>query len=435
MKVAFDTLGCRVNQYETEAMAEIFLKDGWDVVDFNSLADVYVINTCSVTSMADKKSRQAIHRAKRENSSSLVAVVGCYSQIAPEKIKKIDGVDIVLGTRNKGDILKAVKDALENKEKVVTVNEVLKSHEFEDLEIDEYLKRTRGFIKIQDGCNNFCSYCLIPYARGGICSKKKDKVFDEALRLSKKGIKEVILSGIHTASYGTDFNDPHALCELIESIEKIDGIKRIRLGSMDPDFFSEENTLRISKVDKMCPHFHLSLQSGSDSVLKRMNRHYTSDDYRKAVERLRNNIKDVSITTDIIVGFPGETEDEFCETYNFAKEIGFTKIHVFKYSRREGTAAAKMKDQVDDRIKNERSKKLISLSSELERNFIEKFIGKDMKVLFERKVDSDKNIYEGYTPNYLKVYAESCDDIEDKIVSCRLSENKGDSIGGYINIQ
>ena len=314
MRVAFYTLGCRVNQYESEAMAEKFIKDGYEVVDYSDFADVYVINTCTVTNMGDKKSRQIINRAKKENSEAIVAVVGCYSQIATNEDSSIDSVDVVLGTRNKGDIVYYVNKARETQEKQVVVNEVLRNKVFEDLDIEEYQDKTRAFLKIQDGCNRFCTYCLIPFARGNICSKNPQKVLNEVERLASHGFKEVILSGIHIASYGMEFDEQYTLVDLLEKIEEIDGIERVRIGSIEPKFFTDDVISRIKKMKKLCPHFHLSLQSGCTSVLSRMNRRYTADEYEKIVRLLRENIKDVSITTDVIVGFPGETDTEFKET-------------------------------------------------------------------------------------------------------------------------
>lgn len=346
MKAAFSTLGCRVNQYETEAMTEKFIKAGYDIVPFNDLADVYVINTCTVTSMGDKKSRQMVRRARRLNCNAIIAVAGCYSQIAPKKVSEIDGVDIVLGTRNKGEILYWIDKFREENKKIIEVQSVMENDKFEDLNIEEYQDKTRAFLKIQDGCNRFCSYCLIPYARGRICSKNPEKIIEEVKRLALHGYKEVILSGIHIASYGTDLKDGWNLVKILEAVNSIDGIERIRIGSIDPAFFSDDVIEKVSKIKKLCPHFHLSLQSGCDETLKRMNRHYTTQEYKDIVEKLRNSIHDVSVTTDIIVGFPGESEEEFNMTYDYLKNIKLTKMHIFKYSPREGTKAFDMKTRL-----------------------------------------------------------------------------------------
>lgn len=407
-------------------MAEKFIKDGYEVVDYSDFADVYVINTCTVTNMGDKKSRQIINRAKKENSEAIVAVVGCYSQIATNEVSSIDSVDVVLGTRNKGDIVYYVNKARETQEKQVVVNEVLRNKVFEDLDIEEYQDKTRAFLKIQDGCNRFCTYCLIPFARGNICSKNPQKVLNEVERLASHGFKEVILSGIHIASYGMEFDEQYTLVDLLEKIEEIDGIERVRIGSIEPKFFTDDVISRIKKMKKLCPHFHLSLQSGCTSVLSRMNRRYTADEYEKIVRLLRENIKDVSITTDVIVGFPGETDTEFNETYEFLKRIKLTKTHVFKYSKREGTKAAVMPNQVDGNIKEIRSKKLIELNDINEEAFTKNLIGNEVYVLIEQKVKNTENTYEGYTSNYVKVEINNCNEnMKGNIIKCKITDNKG----------
>lgn len=432
MKVAFITLGCRVNSYESEAMAEKFIKEGYELVEPEDKADVYVINTCTVTNMGDRKSRQMISKAKKLNDDAVIAVVGCYSQVEPEKVSEIDGVDIVLGTKNKGDIIKYLNEFIEEKRQIVNVKDVFKDKKFEDLKIDEYHDKTRAFLKIQDGCNRFCSYCLIPYARGGICSKEPLKVISEIKELAKHGFKEIILSGIHIASYGMDLKNGWNLMKIVEEAEKIDGIERIRIGSIEPTFFTEEVIEKIKSMKKMCPHFHLSLQSGCTATLKRMNRHYTAEEYKEIVTKLRDNIKDVSITTDVIVGFPGETEEEFNETYNFLKDIKLTKTHVFKYSKREGTKAAEAKEQVDGNVKEERSAKLIELNNKNENEFISKFIGRDMKVLFETHFENNDELFEGYTANYIKVVVKSHKDISSVILNIKITEAKAEYLIGEI---
>lgn len=421
MKVAFATLGCRVNQYESEAMAEKFLKDGYQIVKFDEFADVYVINTCTVTNMGDKKSRQMIGRARRLNNDAVIAVVGCYSQVAPDEVSSIEGVDVVLGSRNKGDTVYWVNRAREEKSKIVQVKDVLRNKVFEELSIETYQDRTRAFLKIQDGCNRFCAYCLIPYARGSVCSKNPEKVIEEVEELAKHGFKEIILSGIHIASYGADLDGNISLVDILEKINEVQGIERIRIGSIDPTFFTEGVMDRISKLEKLCPHFHLSLQSGCNATLKRMNRRYTAEEYLNIVTELRRRIPDVSLTTDVIVGFPGETEEEFAETYNFLKNIKLTKTHVFKYSPRKGTAADKLKDNVTPAEKEKRSAELISLNNVNERNFIENFIGRDMEVLYEQQSSKGAAYYEGYTPNYVKVVtAFENEDVVGKIIKTKL---------------
>ncbi|WP_195263266.1 tRNA (N(6)-L-threonylcarbamoyladenosine(37)-C(2))-methylthiotransferase MtaB [Clostridium sp. 1001275B_160808_H3] len=423
MKVAFSTLGCRVNVYESEAMAEKFIREGYEVVDASEAADVYVINTCTVTNMGDKKSRQIISRARRLNENATVAVVGCYSQIAPKEVSEIPGVDVVLGTRNKGDVVYYVNKARDEGKSQVHVEGVLKNRKFEELNIEEYQDKTRAFLKIQDGCNRFCTYCIIPYSRGSVCSKDPKKVLEEVNKLAEHGFKEIILSGIHTASYGLDLEGSVNLIDIIEEIEKVEGIERIRIGSIEPAFFTPEVIEKIKKFKKLCPHFHLSLQSGCDATLKRMNRRYTAQEYADSVNLLRETMPDVSITTDVIVGFPGETEEEFNETYEFLKNIKLTKTHVFKYSPRKGTKAADMQDQVDGSIKEKRSKLLIELSNKNEKEFIEKFIGKEMDALIETEVKGKDGIYEGYTRNYIKVQVPcTCADVTGKIVDIEIIE-------------
>lgn len=420
MKVALYTLGCRVNSYESEAMAEQFIKDGYEVVDFSDFADVYVINTCTVTNMGDKKSRQMIGRARRLNPEAIIAVVGCYSQIASDEVASIEGVDVVLGSRNKGEVVYWVNRTREEKKQVIEVKDVLRDKKFEELSINEYQDKTRAFLKIQDGCNRFCTYCLIPFARGAVCSKDPEQILREVKELSKNGFKEIILSGVHTASYGVDIPGEWNLVRVLEEIDKIDGIERIRIGSIDPTFFTEGVIERICSLKKLCPHFHLSLQSGCDATLRRMNRKYTAAEYKEVCDNLRKYMKDVSITTDIIVGFPGESEGEFEETYKFLKDIKLSKMHIFKYSKRAGTKAADMPFQVDGNLKEERSKALIELNHKNEVEFMEGFIGRTMSVLYEEKVSGTENSYVGYTENYLKVIAKSNTDISGKIVPTKV---------------
>ena len=429
MKVAFSTLGCRVNVYESEAMAEKFIREGYEVVEPSEVADVYVINTCTVTNMGDKKSRQIISRARRLNENSIIAVVGCYSQIAPQEVSEIPGVDVVLGTRNKGDVVYYVNKAKDEGKSQVHVEGVLKNKKFEELNIEEYQDKTRAFLKIQDGCNRFCTYCIIPYSRGSVCSKDPEKVLEEVNKLAEHGFKEIILSGIHTASYGLDLEGSVNLINIIEEIEKVEGIERIRIGSIEPAFFTPEVIEKIKGFKKLCPHFHLSLQSGCDSTLKRMNRRYTAKEYEDSVELLRKTLPDVSITTDVIVGFPGETEEEFNETVKFLERIKLTKTHVFKYSPRKGTKAADMEGQVDGSVKDKRSKILIDLSNKNEKEFTEKFIGKEMDILVETEVKGEEGFYEGYTKNYIKVKVPcTCQDITGKIVDIEISEAKENGI-------
>ncbi|MDK0641294.1 tRNA (N(6)-L-threonylcarbamoyladenosine(37)-C(2))-methylthiotransferase MtaB [Clostridium perfringens] len=432
MKVAFATLGCRVNTYESEAMTEKFVREGYEVVDFNEMADVYVVNTCSVTNMGDKKSRQIIGRARRQNPEAIIAVVGCYAQIAPTEVSGIEGVDVVLGSRNKGEIVYYVNKARDEGKQQVKVGAVLKNKVFEDLKIEEYNNKTRAFLKIQDGCNRFCAYCLIPYTRGSVCSKDPKKVLEEIRSLADHGFKEIILSGIHTASYGVDLDEKVTLVDLLEEIEKIDGIERVRIGSIDPTFFTEDVVRRILALKKLCPHFHLSLQSGCDATLKRMNRRYTAKEYEDIVNLLRDKIEDVSITTDVIVGFPGETDEEFEETYEFLKRIALSKTHIFKYSPRKGTRAENMENQVDGNKKDERSKKLIELNRINEKAFAEKYIGEVIDVLFEEEVELGSGVYTGYTRNYIKVNAKTDCNVSGKILNVKINSFEGEVAEGEI---
>lgn len=432
MKVAFATLGCRVNQYESEAMIEKFIKEGYELVNFDSFSDVYVINTCAVTNAGSKKSRQMIRRARRLNKDAIIAVVGCYSQVSPEEVANIQGVNIVLGTRNKGDVLYYVNKVIDEKKQISIVNDVLKNNKLEDLQINEYQDKTRAFLKIQDGCNRFCSYCIIPFARGAVCSKKPELIIEEVKRLALNGFKEIILSGIQISSYGIDLDEEINLIDILEEINKINGIERIRIGSIDPTFFSPGAIERLKNIEKLCPHFHLSLQSGCDETLKRMNRKYTTCEYKKVVEDLRYNIKDVSITTDVIVGFPGESEEEFETSYNFLKSIKLSKMHIFKFSSRKGTKAFNMKGQVNGNIKDIRSNRLIKLNNRLENEFMNKFINRQMSVLYEQTFDGDEKLFEGYTSNYIKVVARSDENIEGDLKDTLLEKVEDDFIRGSI---
>jgi len=432
MKVAIATLGCRVNQYESEAMVEKFIREGYEVSGFDEFSDVYVINTCTVTNMGDKKSRQMIGRARRMNSLAIIAVVGCYAQIAASEVASIEGVNVVLGSRNKGDIVYFVNRYSFEKKQVIEVSDVLKNKVFEDLNIKEYKDRTRAFVKIQDGCNRFCSYCLIPYARGAVCSKSPEKIISEVYELAASGFKEVLLSGIHIASFGLDLEENWNLVRVLEEVNKVPGIERIRIGSIDPTFFTEGVIEKIVSLKKLCHHFHLSLQSGCDETLKRMNRRYSAQEYKTVVENLRRNIEGVSITTDVIVGFPGETPEEFNETYAFLKELELSKMHIFKYSQRKGTKAAEIKEQINGNIKEERSHKLITLNNTLEKKHMDRFIGKYMNVLYEIKSESSDCKYEGYTDNYIKVITTNVKNIECEFHITKLVECASDHIIGEV---
>lgn len=430
MKVAFQTLGCRVNVYDSEAMIEMFKKDGYELVDFSERADVYVINTCTVTSMGDKKSRQYITRAKRANKDAIVAVVGCYSQVSKETVMEIPGVDVVLGSRNKSDIVFHVNQSRAEKRQIVQVTDkLILNSKFEDLGVTGYEGKTRAFLKIQDGCNRFCSYCIIPYARGGISSKDPSSIIREIRQLAEEGFTEVILSGIHIASYGQDFLEKHDLLDLLEEIEGIDGIRRVRIGSIEPMFFRGDRMDRIARLKKLCPHFHLSLQSGSEETLKRMNRRYTPEDFRDVVHELRRRFEEVSITTDIIVGFPGETHEEFQETYDFLQEMRLSKVHTFKYSPRKGTPAYLMKDQVSGEEKDRRSKLIMTQSDRMESDFLKHYEGRVCEVLYE---EGRAGVHTGYTRNYLKVRVDSSENIQGKYLKTRILSVKDQLLIGEV---
>ena len=408
--VAFCTLGCKVNQYETNAMMQKMIEAGYEVVDFETKADIYIINTCTVTNMADKKSRQMLRRVKEINPEAILVAVGCYAQVAKEKLEQIPEIDLILGINEKNDIVKYVEQASKN----TYVSDVLHQTEFLDFGDVTYTEKTRAVIKVQDGCNQFCSYCIIPYARGRIRSRKPESVIKEITDVAKEGIKEVVITGIHIASYGKDFDivPEYRLIDLLEEIQKVDGIQRIRLGSLEPTLITEEFVTRLKKLSKICDHFHLSLQSGCDETLKRMNRKYTTDQFKHVVELLKNAYPEVHLTTDVIVGFPGETEEEFNKTYEFLKEIKFYKMHVFKYSPRSGTVAAKMPNQIDGNVKEERSNKLIELSDKNEKEYNQQYIGKEVEVLLEER---EGEYLKGHTTNYMVVKMKTNENLENTI--------------------
>ncbi|WP_296141094.1 tRNA (N(6)-L-threonylcarbamoyladenosine(37)-C(2))-methylthiotransferase MtaB [uncultured Anaerococcus sp.] len=394
------TLGCKVNQYESEAVEELFLKKGYEKAADN--ADIYVINTCTVTNMSDRKSRQMISRARRDNPEAVVAVMGCYSQVKPEEVASIEGVDIVLGSRNKENVVELCEDVLQNKGAIDKIISPSESKTFEELQISNQTEMTRAYLKIQDGCNMYCSYCLIPYARGNIVSRGISSIVEETKRLAKNNFKEIVLTGIHVSSYGKDFEDGSSLIDVIEAVAKVDGIERIRLSSMEPRHISIEFLERMKATGKACDHFHLSLQSGSDDVLKAMNRKYDRALYKEKVKEIRQVFPNAGITTDIIVGFPGETEDNHNQTMDFANEIKFSKTHLFKFSPREGTRAAKMVDQIDGTTKKNRLHNLEKIEETNRKEFLEKQTGKVLSVLIESKSDLE-GYSGGYSTNYLKV--------------------------------
>lgn len=414
------TLGCKVNQYETNAVEEVFIEDGFTLTDFDEKADVYIINTCTVTAMSDKKSRQIIRRAKKQNKNSLVVVIGCYSQISPDEVAKIEDVNLVMGTSNKKGILQEVKK-LKLTDKVIKVNSLKDENEFENLDTKAHSKNQRAFLKIQDGCDRYCSYCIIPYTRGKVRSRRKEDILKEIEELSKNDYKEVVLTGIHVASYGKDFrlkslkeqenvNDinENYLLDVIESIAQNDGIKRIRIGSLEPVIITDNFLEKLTKIEKFCPHFHLSLQSGCDETLSRMNRRYTTEEYEESVNKIRKYFDNPAITTDVIVGFPGETEEEFNKTFDYLKKIKLYQMHIFPFSRRSGTKAYYMPNQIPEQIKHTRVEILKKLDEQNRDSFENNMIGKIEQVLFEQRAGE---YFEGHTKNYVKLYMKTEQDL------------------------
>ena len=401
-------------------MAQKFLENGYEICELEENPNVVVVNTCTVTNIADRKSRQVLRKVKEENPQSIIVAVGCYVQVAKETVENMKEIDLCLGNVEKKDIVKKVEEYMKkNQKENIEIIDVNKETEFQEMGAITFSEKTRATVKVQDGCNNFCTYCLIPFARGRIRSRKKENVIEEVKKIAEKGIKEIVITGIHIASYGKDFDNNYRLIDLLEDLDKIDGIERIRLGSLEPTIVTKEFAERLSKLDSICNQFHLSLQSGCDETLKRMNRKYSCDEFFKVTEILREYFKDVNLTTDIIVGFPGETNEEFESTYEFLSKIKFYKMHIFKYSPREGTLAAKMTNQIDGNIKEERSQKLIELSNKNEREYNEKYIGKSVEVLFEEEKDG---LWSGYTKNYVRVFAESDENLENKIQKVEIKD-------------
>jgi len=410
LKIALHNLGCKVNNYEMDVMSQKIKEAGGIIVPFGEVADITIINTCTVTNIADRKSRQMLHKAKKENPDSVVVAVGCYVEIGIEGVKKDECIDLVIGNNKKSEIVDILNEFLEIKNETddktlggTSIIDINKTSEYENMTLSELPGRTRAYIKIQDGCNQFCTYCVIPYARGRIRSRDMKEILSEIEGLVAKGCKEVVLTGIHISSYGVD-KGQSAVIDLVEKINDIEGLERVRLSSLEPRIITKENAERLGKLKKLCPHFHLSLQSGSDSVLKRMNRHYTSSDFKAGVEYLREAFGDPAITTDVIVGFPGETEEEFEECRKFVEDINFYEMHVFKYSPRKGTVAAGMKEQLTDRQKSERSEVLLNLTKEQSKCYREHFIGKELSVLWEDKEEINKITYViGHTDRYVRI--------------------------------
>ena len=396
-------------------MAQKFLESGYEICGLDEHPNVVIVNTCTVTNIADRKSRQVLRKVKEENPESIIVAVGCYVQVAKEKVNEMKEIDLCLGNVEKKEIVSRVEECIKkNQKENIEIFDVNKETEFQEMGLITFSEKTRATVKVQDGCNNFCTYCLIPYARGRIRSRKKENVIEEVKQIAKKGIKEIVITGIHIASYGKDFEEDYKLIDLLEDLNKIEGIERIRLGSLEPTIVTREFAERLSKLDTICNQFHLSLQSGCDETLKRMNRKYTCEEFKVVTEILREYFPDVNLTTDIIVGFPGETKEEFEKTYKFLEDIKFYKMHIFKYSPREGTLAAKMTNQIDGNIKEERSQKLIELSCENEKEYNKNYIGKELKVLFEEEKDG---LWSGYTKNYIRVFFKSNENLENKLIT------------------
>lgn len=403
-KAALHNLGCKVNSYETEAMQQLLEAAGYQIVDFEEKADVYIINTCSVTNVADKKSRQMLHRAKAKNPEALVVAAGCYAQAAGEKLLEDTAIDLVIGNNKKAELVQLLEERLAGQEPQDAVIDISAAQEYEALHIERQADHTRAFIKVQDGCNQFCSYCIIPYTRGRVRSRRPEDVEKEVRDLAEKGYQEIVLTGIHLSSYGTDFKEEHQdLLELTKRLHQISGVKRIRFGSLEPRLITEEFARELSAMEKICPHFHLSLQSGCDATLKRMNRHYTCEDYLYRCGILRKYFEDPAITTDVIVGFPGETDEEFAETKKFLEKVHFYEMHVFKYSRRAGTRADRMPDQVPEPVKTKRSAELLALEKEMSKAYRASFLGRETEVLLEEPVEIGGVWYMvGHTKEYVK---------------------------------
>ena len=429
-KAAFHNLGCKVNAYETEAMQQLLEKAGYEIVPFAPGADVYVINTCTVTNMADRKSRQMLHKAKKMNPHAIVVAAGCYVQADTKKAEADASIDIIIGNNKKQELISILENYRSGQQKTTECVDINHTKEYEKLEIDRTEEHTRAYLKVQDGCNQFCTYCMIPYARGRIRSKKTEDVVGEVKRLAASGCQEVVLTGIHLSSYGKERpEEQENLLTLIQAVHEVDGIERIRLGSLEPGIITKEFAKAISSLPKVCPHFHLSLQSGCTATLKRMNRRYTAQEYREKCEILRKYYPAPALTTDVITGFPGETEEEFEESRSFVDSIHFYETHIFPYSKREGTKAAVMPDQLPEQIKKERSRVLIALGQEHQREYMEQFLGKKKEVLFEEQQKIQGQTYwTGHTMEYLKVAVISEESLENKRVMVQLQNIIGQDL-------
>lgn len=426
-KAALHNLGCKVNSYETEAAAELLKADGYEIVPFEPGADVYIINTCSVTNIADRKSRQMLHRAKAMNKDAIVVAMGCYVQTGKEQLEKDEAVDIIIGNDRKKNLIDIISEYKKDRTRREHIEDLTKKREYEELSVNEPGEHIRGFMKVQDGCDRFCSYCIIPYARGRVRSRRIDDAVNEAKKLAASGCREVVLSGIHLSSYGKDLDDGTSLIDLIKEIHKVEGIKRIRLGSLEPGIITQEFAKELSSLEKICPHFHISLQSGCDKTLAAMNRRYTSEQYREKCGILRQYFDTPSLTTDVITGFPGESEEDFEESYRFVDDISFFETHIFPYSLRKGTKAAAMKGQLTEAVKKQRASRLIELNEKKHRMWLEKLIGSDVEVLIEElQVIGGREYWVGHTKKYEKVAVESDRDLRNTLITVQAEELIGD---------
>lgn len=437
-RAAFHTLGCKVNSYETDAMMQLLKKHGYEIVSFQESADIYIINTCSVTNIADRKSRQMLHRAKKQNPNSVVVAAGCYVQAAPEEVLRDTGVDIIIGNNQKKQLVEILENYFLEHSQNKAVIDLKRPSEYEELQIESSVEHTRAYLKIQDGCNQFCTYCIIPYVRGRIRSRAPKEVEAEVRRMAADGIQEIVLTGIHLSSYGKDIPEENInLIGLLERIHNVEGITRIRIGSLEPGIVTREHAARMAALEKLCPHFHLSLQSGCNATLKRMNRHYTAEEYRRGCDILREYFPNCAITTDVIVGFPGETEEEFAITKQFLREIHFFEMHIFKYSRRKGTVAANMTNQVDETIKSLRSAKLLELEGQMSLSYRRFWIGKTLSMLTEETIEKNGVVYTvGHSKEYVKAALAGAYDanrvlkvtgvsmLEDDVLLVEMAENK-----------
>ena len=424
-KAALHNLGCKVNAYETEAMQELLEQAGYEIVPFKEGADIYIINTCTVTNMADRKSRQMLHRARKMNPDAIIVAAGCYVQTKDEEEKLDECIDIVIGNNRKKDIVEILEE-YEGKKQTVQKDVIDINHtkEYEELHLSKTAEHTRAYLKVQDGCNQFCTYCIIPYARGRVRSRRKEDVVEEVKNLVKNGYQEVVLTGIHLSSYGVDFEETEDLLSLILAVHEVEGLKRIRLGSLEPRIITEKFVQTISGLEKMCPHFHLSLQSGCNATLKRMNRKYTAEEYYEKCELLRKYFEHPALTTDVIVGFPGETEEEFQQSMSFVDKVNFYETHIFKYSKREGTKAAVMPDQVPEQVKTVRSNQLLALNEKKQKEFEQYYLGKSVEVLMEEEIEKDGKYFQtGHTKEYIRIAVESEENWQNKLVNVKIDDH------------